>query len=215
MPLGKFWAGEYTTAAERFAEQQGAAFSRLGNPKAVAPQAEAYKMAKGARIWMERKFLTQDAWDDDGEIAFSEQFRVEAFQATRAYAAHFQWPADEPFTMESDFDAAPQLQRIRAGVPTDFPHLVHQQDIYVPLDFKHPTKLMGQPPTIGSSVRLLSELAKLRPSLNPVPSYDEWKAGTAIEAENTGLHWVKYGVLFLYQACWLSLQHCLPVIIDG
>jgi len=217
MPLGKFWAGEYTTGAERFATAQGIPYTR-SSPKGIAPRDQAYKAAKNVRQWMEQgSFLTEPAWEDDGEIVFSEQFRFEALHAVKAYAAH-QERSDEVFNATTDFTEAPFIKRVYAGAQTDFPHLIHHEDntgFYVPLDFPHPKKLMGQPPTVGSSIKLMMELASLRRKLGPLPTYEEWQAGTPIEAENPSLEWVKYGVLFLYQACWLSVQHQLPIIIDG
>ncbi|MGC3991844.1 MAG: hypothetical protein QM796_19550 [Chthoniobacteraceae bacterium] len=217
MPLGKFWAGEYTTATERLAAAQGIPYTR-SSPKAIAHRNEAYKAAKAVRQWMEQgSFLTETAWEDDGEIVFSEQFRFEAIHAVRAYATH-QERSEEVFHMTTNFRESPFLKRAYTGANTDFPHLIHHEDntgFYVPVDFPHPKKLMGQPPTIGSSLKLMMELAVLRRKLGALPTYDEWQAGTPIEAENPSLEWVKYGVIFLYHVCWLSVQHRLPIIIDG
>lgn len=217
MPFWKYLAGEYTTATERFAETSGTPYSRMGNPKAQASEEEARRFGRNVRIWMERRFLTQDAWDDDGETVFSEQFSFSAIHAVRAYAAHQQWSTGL-FELQSGFQDSPLLRKIYGGIPTDFPHLIHHEDnqgFYVPLDFKHPTKLMGESPMIGSSMQLMFELAALRASLGEFPTYEEWVNGSKISAEHPGEELVKYGILFLYRACWLSVQHRLPIIFDG
>jgi hypothetical protein len=219
MPLGKFWAGEYTTKTERFAIESGIIDKYHRNtPKAIAPKAEAYKLAKGVRLWMEQgSFLTEQAWEDEGEIVFSEQFHFDGIHAVRAFAAH-QERSEEEFAISEKFSQAPALRRVHQGAHTEFPHLIHHEDntgFYVPMDFPHPKKLMGEPPTIGSSVQLMMELAALRRKLGNLPTYEEWQNGAKIEAENPGMEWVKYGIVFLYHVCWLSVQHRLPIIIDG
>jgi hypothetical protein len=217
MPIWRFWAGEYTTAAERFAEQTGAAISRVGQSKALYPPDESRQLAIGARRWVEQRIGQSEAWNDDGDIVFSEQFQFEAIHAVRAYAAHTEC-SEEPFAMTDDFHTSPAVRRILAGVPTDFPHLIRHEDnagFYVPADFESPVKLMGQPPTIGSSVRLMIELAALRRRLGNFPDYSARLQGAINEEPHPGLAWVKHGVAFLYQACWLSVQSKLPIVIDG
>jgi hypothetical protein len=158
------------------------------------------------------------AWADDGEIAFSEQFQFEAIHAIRAYAAHTEMSPNTPFEITADFHASPAVRRILAGVPTDFPHLIHHEDnqgFYVPLDFEHPMLLMEQPPTIGSSVRLMIELAALRRGLGDFPDFAARQQGAKDQEQHAGLAWVKHGIAFLYHACWTSVQTRLPIIFDG
>ena len=218
MPLGKFWAGEYTTAAERFAERTGTSLTRVGNPKALYRRNEAQQLARGVRLWIEQQTGVEDAWDDEGEVMFSEQFQFDAIHAVRAYAVHSE-NSTEPFELAADFHCLPALRRVVAGVPTDFPHLIHHEDnqgFYVPVDFELPLKLMGRPPTIGSSIRLMIELATLRQGLGDFPDYVSRQQGEdgALEP-HPGLAWVKYGIAFLYQVCWISVQSRLPIVFDG
>jgi hypothetical protein len=217
MPLWRFWAGQYTTAMERLAERTGSTMSRIGNPKALYDEREARQLAKAVRLWIEQKTGTTDAWEDDGDIAFSEQFQFEAVHAVRAYAAHTEI-SDEPFDLTGEFHHSRALRRVLAGVPTDFPHLIHHEDnagFYVPADFARPLKLMGKPPTIGSSVRLMIELANLRRGLGDFPDYTARQSGEQDDEPQVGLAWVKHGIAFLYHVCWTSVQARLPVTFDG
>ncbi len=217
MPIWRFWAGEYSTATERLAEQTGAPFTRTGQPKALYNTGEAQQLAKDVRRWIELKTGLSEAWSDDGDIVFSKQFQFDAIHAVRAYAAHME-SSEEPFTLTENFHSSPAVRRVWAGVPTDFPHLIRHEDnagFYVPANFESPLKLMGQPPIIGSSVQLMIELASLRRRLGDFPDYGARQQGEVDDEHHPGLALVKYGVAFLYQACWLSVQSRLPIVIDG
>jgi hypothetical protein len=217
MPIWRFWAGEYSTAAERFAASTGTPISRIGQPKALYQSDQAKQLAKGVRRWIEQQTGQSEAWSDDGDIVFSEQFQFDAIHAVRAYAAHTE-SSEEPFTLTEEFQSSAAVRRVWAGVPTDFPHLILHEDnagFYVPVDFELPMKLMGQPPTIGSSVQLMIELAALRRRLGDFPDYAARQQGAIDDEPHPGLAWVKHGVAFLYQACWLSVQSRLPIVIDG
>ena len=217
MPLWKFWAGEYTTATERFAESIGTPMSRIGLPKALYGEGEARRLAKGVRLWIEQQTDAGQAWEDDGEIAFSEQFQFEAIHAVRAYAAHIE-SSQEPFALTADYHRSPAVRRVLAGVPTSFPHLIHHEDnqgFYVPVELERPLKLMGQPPTIGSSVQLMIELATLQRGLGGFPDFAARQQGEQDSEAHSGLAWVKHGISFLYHACWISVQSRLPIIFDG
>ena len=215
MPLWKFWAGEYTTAMERFAERTGTPMSRIGRQKALYPPQEARDLARGLRLWVEQETGTENAWEDDGAIVFSEQFQFEGIHAVRAYAAHRE-DSQEPFEITEGFERYPALRKRMAGVPTEFPHLIHHEDnqgLYVPVDFELP--LMGGPFSIGSSVQLMMDLAKLRRNLGAFPDYEEWRVGSPMDEPHPGIAWVKHGIAFLYQACWRSVQSRVPIIFDG
>jgi hypothetical protein len=218
MPLWKFWAGEYTTATERFAASTGVPMSRVGRPKALYDPHEAQHLAKGVRLWIERQTGVSQAWEDDGDIAFSEQFQLDAIHAVRAYAAHTDMSPDGPFEIITDFHRSPAVRRILAGVPTEFPHLVFHEDnqgFYVPVDFEYPMKLMGKAPTVGSSVQLMIELATLRRGLGDFPDFAARQQGEQGQEPHPGVALVKHGLAFLYHVCWTSVQTRLPIIFDG
>jgi len=217
MPIWRFWAGEYTTAIERFSESTGMPLSRVGRPKALYDELESRQLAKGVRVWIEQRTGITNAWDDDGDIAFSEQFQFEAIHAVRAYAAHTE-SSDTPFDIIGDFHESRALRRVIAGVPTEFPHLIHHEDnqgFYVPIDFERPLKLMGSPPTVGSAVQLMIELANLRTGIGDFPDYIQRQNGQQDDEPHPGMAWVKHGIAFLYHVCWTSVQTRLPIVFDG
>lgn len=217
MPLGAFWAGEYSTAAERLAERMGGPeVTRIGRAKELYPADEARRLALGVRRWVEQRTLSAEAWKDEGEIAFTEQFQFPALLAVRAFAAHCEM-GKGPFELTENFEESDLLERARNLGTADFSHLIEHdgEGIYAPTNFKRPLTLVGDGMKIGSTVQLMLELAALRRELGDFPDWTQMRDGMEIVEEHPGLAWVKHGVAFLYAAGWASLQSRLPVIFDG
>jgi hypothetical protein len=217
MPFSAFLAGEYTTAAERLAAQLGVPLTRTGNPKAQFPPQEARQVAGNVRRWLEQRTLNVEAWADEGEIAFSEQFTFEAWHAVREFAAHCEFGSGE-FEMAEGFGGSPLLRRALSVGTVQFAHLLEHDDnsgLYAPIDFKRPLRLPGNELRVGSTTKLLFELAALRERLGEFPDWAGLKSGERIDDPHPGRSQVKYGIAFLYAAAWTSLQTRLPVIFDG
>lgn len=212
MPLWKFWAGDYVSPVERLAPEK---YVRVGGAKALYVPDMAKHKVRLLQTQILHSTLAEVPWPDDGEVAFSHQFSMQALHAVQAYAAYLQYPPTNlhkplPFDLKGEY---PSPDAFLKGRPTKYRHLIAHQDergIYVPLDFEKPVILREDPYSVGSTNKLVVELAEIRSTIADCP---EW--GDPVDEPDESLALVKYGVPFLYECAWASLQHELPIVFDG
>src|SRR5688500_1459538 len=102
MPLSRYLAGDFTTATERFAREQGIPYSRLGGGKPGLPIDEARQFVRSRRSQLSAQLGPEIRWRDEGDTVFAEQFDFDAWHALRAYAANVTRPvSDFAFDVES------------------------------------------------------------------------------------------------------------------
>lgn len=224
MSLSRYLAGDFTTATERFAREQGIPYSRLGGEKPDWSIDDAREYVRSLRMQLSLQLGLEICWRDEGETVFAEQFSFDAWHALRAFAADLTRPLSG-FRFDGESHRHPALHPIWLGeVRTPYEHLIIHSDnngFYLPTDFDGPFVLEmyegvdeGRQPRVGSSLGLLRELNDLGRRLGLTRDCGE-EGWTEQFVRDDPLELPKRGWTFMRSCARLSVSHGLPIIFDG
>ena len=221
MPLWRWYSGEFQSPVEKL----GVKVMRLGRPKSQMSSSEAKSYQKKIHNAFAKVIEINPLWDLKRDGAFSKQFPVRFLHLARAYAAYLERPpktgltrrATKPFQIPDDVHSYPPLKKITRPDKTKFSHLhFHEDDAgwYVPVDFELPIPPIEGCPSVGSSVRLHSELSVMATELALGVNWRQFTANSNI-FDNDPLGDLKYATLFLLHCSKMSIHFKLPIIFDG
>lgn len=158
-------------------------------------------------------------WNESLEYEyFTDKPAWDCYGALVLWACYEQMPKATRATVGGSWSADPAYQAVRSLSAHRYPHLIDDTEFWFPVEFQEPFQIktiLNTKAAVGSSIRLLQELAELNQrTWHATPELiSEWRTegaeyGAPLERS------AQFAFSIFHELAHLSVQHRLPMKLD-
>ena len=230
--LTRYYTGDWETIVQQLGREAGLPVE-VRRPRPPAPTLLARLLhlfrpngvpaaARDIERWrrrLQRELGTPLTWSEDPDVTyFTDKPAWDCYGALVLWAAYDELPNAPRRSTGEQWSNDPAYQTARLNQALRYKHLMADTELWLPADFAEPiqtTSVLGEPITVGSSVRLRAELEALngRTWAANEETIAQWRAdgadyGAPLETS------ARFGFSVFYELTSESVRRRLPMKLD-